>query len=111
MLFVLEYDGNARLAAVHKGKVIKSETKPIAEWALSLAGLDLDAVWEHIIVTIGDVTIAEGKTLDEQLAENDQREKLLRQIEKLEKQARNEKQPRRKWELAEEMRKIKRDMN
>jgi hypothetical protein len=74
--------------------------------------LTLDRIRELIektidIVLIGGVTIAEGNTLDEQIAADEERAKTLRRIEQLEKKARTEKQPRRKWELAEEVKKLK----
>ena len=91
MLFVLEHDNTAQLAVYRAGKVIQSEGKPLDEWALSLSGLNLDAVWDNIVAQIGCVKIAEDRTLDEQLVADEEREKLLRQIERLEKQARSEK--------------------
>ena len=104
MLFALEHEGNVRLAVCHSGKIIQSDWKPTDEWEIKLSGLNLDAVWEHVIIQIGGVELGEGKSLDEQLASDAEQEKLMRQIERLEKQARKEKQPRRKWELVEEMR-------
>jgi hypothetical protein len=107
MLFVLEHDGSARLAVFRAGKVLESDARPLDDWKISLDGLSLDSVWENIIVLIGNVTITDGNTLDEQIAADEQRNKILRRIEQLEKQARAEKQPRRKWELAEEARLLK----
>jgi hypothetical protein len=107
MLFVLEYDGKARLAVCRAGRVIQSDWKPLDEWTLNLTGLNLDSVWENIIVQIGGIMIAEGNTLDEQIAADEERAKLLRRIERLERQARSEKQPRRKWELAEGAKKLR----
>jgi len=107
MLFVLEHEGMARLAACRAGKVVQSGSKPLDEWNIHLTGLNLEAVWENIITQIGDVEITEGKTLDQQLAADEERGKLLKKIERLEKQARSEKQPRRKWELVEEVQKLK----
>jgi hypothetical protein len=107
LLFVLEHDGAARLAVFRAGKAFESGEKPLDDWNISLAGLNLDRVWENIIVQIGGITIAEGRTLDEQIAADEERAKTLRRIEQLEKQARAEKQPRRKWELAEEAKRLK----
>ena len=107
MLFVLEHEGSARLAVCRAGKVVQSDSKPLDEWDIRLAGLNLEAVWENLIVQIGGLEIAEGKTLDEQLTDDAGREKLLKKIERLEKQARSEKQPRRKWELAEEVARLR----
>jgi hypothetical protein len=107
MLFVLEYNDTARLAVCRAGRVIQSELKPLDEWKIKLTGLNLDAAWENIITQIGGVEITDGRSLDEQLAADDEREKLQQRIERLEKQARNEKQPRRKWELVEEVRRLR----
>jgi len=109
MLFVLEHDGMARLAVCRAGMVVQSDWMPLDEWDIRLTGLSLDTVWESIITQIGNVEIAEGKTLDEQLAADEEQKKLLRKIEQLEKQARSEKQPRRKWELVEEVKALKRN--
>ena len=110
MLFVLEHDGSARLAVFRAGKVLESSEKPLRDWHISLTGLNLDSAWENIIVQIGGVTIAEGHTLDEQITADEQRAKTLHHIEQLEKQAQAEKQPRRKWELAEEAKRLKSQM-
>jgi hypothetical protein len=107
MLFILEHEGIARLAVCRAGKVIQSDWKPLDGWDIRLKGLSLDVVWENLIVQVGGVEIAEGKTLDEQLTYDEAQKKLLRKIEQLEKLARSEKQPRRKWELIQEMEKLK----
>jgi len=107
MLFVLEYNDMARLAVYRAGKVLQSEWKPLNEWNVKLTGLNLDAVWETVISQIGGLKIAEGSTLDEQIIAAEERARLLQRIERLEKQARSEKQPRRKWELAEEVRRLR----
>lgn len=110
MLFVLQYGDNARLAAYRAEKVLVSEEKPTDEWQLSLNGLDLGVVWENIIAKIGRIDLAGGKDLDATIAENDRREKLTNQIAALGKKARDEKQPRRKWEYAEEIKRLKMEL-
>jgi hypothetical protein len=107
MLFVLENNGMARLAVFRAGKVLESGEKPLNDWNISLTGLNLNSVWENIIIQVGGVTIAEGSTLDDQIVADAERSKALRRIEQLEKQAWTERQPRRKWELAEEAKKLK----
>ncbi|MDD4238051.1 MAG: hypothetical protein PHT62_05795 [Desulfotomaculaceae bacterium] len=61
------------------------------------------AIWENIIAEVGGIDLTGGKDLDVTIAEKDRREKLHKQIAVLEKKAMNERQPRRKWELAEEV--------
>ncbi|GHU60816.1 hypothetical protein FACS189445_1240 [Spirochaetia bacterium] len=110
MLFVLEHDNLARLAVFRAGMVLESGEKPLDEWEIKLSGLNLNSVWDNIIIQIGGVTVAEGNTLDEQIAADEERAKVNRHIEQLEKQARSEKQSRRKWELAEEVKRMKEGM-
>ncbi len=107
MLFVLMYGDAARLAAYRADKVLVSESKHLAEWKLPLTGLDLEAVWENAIAQIGGIDIEGGKDLDVTIREADRQEKLQKQIATLEKKAMTERQPRKKWELAEEIRRLK----
>jgi len=110
MLFVLQHGDKARLAAYRANKVLISDKKPLADWNLSLSGLDLEAIWDNATAKIGGIDISDGKDLDETIVESDRRNKLMKKIETLEKKAMTEKQPRRKWELAEEVWKLKQDL-
>lgn len=110
MLLVLEYENKAKVAIYHT-KLMTSEWKPIEEYNLTLSGLNLDAVWQNIVVQIGQVEIEQGKSLDEQIAIDNLRSKLINEIDKLEKKARSEKQPKKKFELASEVRKLKKKLN
>jgi hypothetical protein len=57
MLFVLEHDGAARLAAFRAGRRLNPARSP-GEWRISLVGLNLDSAWEKIIVQTFGVTTA-----------------------------------------------------
>ena len=87
--------------------MLVSENKPLKDWVLPLTGLDLEDIWENAIAQIGGIDISDGKDLDATIVESDRRDKLAKRIEALEKRAMGEKQPRRKWELSEEVRKLK----
>jgi len=110
MLLVLEYENKAKLAIYHT-KLMTSEWKPIEEYNLTLSGLNLDAVWQNIVVQIGQVEIEQGKTLDEQIATDELRNKLINEIDKLDKKARTEKQPKKKFELAAQVKKLKKQLD
>lgn len=107
MLFVLQSGENARLAVYHAGRVLMSESIPLTDWKLNLSGLDLEAVWENAIAQIGGIDLTGGNALNAAIAENDRREKLTKQITALEKKAMTERQARKKWELAEEIWRLK----
>ena len=98
MLFVLECGDEAKLAIYHN-KVMSTDWSAKENLSVSLRGLNLDAVWQNVIVQIGEIQIEQGKTLDEQIAINEKRAKLQKEINKLEKLARAEKQPKRKFKL------------
>lgn len=98
ILFALQYEGQTQLVVYHT-KLIKSDWKPTDETTICLAGLNLDTVWENIIKAIGEIQVQEGKTLTEQIQDDEQRAKLKKQIEELERKCRIEKQPRKRMEL------------
>ncbi|MCR5783539.1 MAG: DUF4391 domain-containing protein [Clostridia bacterium] len=106
MLFVLEYGKEARLS-VFRGKVISTPWRQTDDITVTLKGLDLDEVWQNIIVQIGDIEIRSGNSLDEQIAIDEKRAKLQKEIDKLEKIARAEKQPKKKIELLMQINKLK----
>jgi hypothetical protein len=110
MLFVLQSGDSVRLAVYRADKVLMSESKPLADWKLNFTGLDLEAVWENAVAQIGGIDLTSGKDLDAAIAEADRKEKLTKQIAALEKKAMSERQPRRKWEMAEELKRLKAEM-
>lgn len=97
LLFILSYGGTVSYAVHYSGITYTNEVAP------RFLGNDLDAVWENLVVQVGNIAMLEGNTLDQQLAYDAERKKLLRRIEQLERQARSEKQPRRKFDLVQEV--------
>ena len=108
MVFALRYEDSIQLAINHT-KLICSDWMAAADATLTLTGLNLDRVWENIAICIGDIEVEDGRTLEEQIQVDDVKAKILKQIDMLETKARNEKQPRKKLEYFEEIRKLKKD--
>lgn len=106
MVFALQYDNRTQFAVFYT-KLFTSVWQPTEEAVLSLSGLNLDTVWENIVKGIVQIEVAEGHTLTEQIAVDDQRAKLLAQIATLERKMANEKQPRRKRECFEQIKNLK----
>jgi hypothetical protein len=77
---------------------------------IPLTGLTLDDVWENIVAAIGGLDTQSEESIEEQIIHREQREKLLRQIEALEKRARTEKQTRKKYELHQQIMKLKKEL-
>ena len=106
ILFVLEYENESRLA-IYYTKVMQTAWIPTEEQKVELKGLNLDTVWENIVIAVGGLNIEKGNTLDEQIEINEKKQKLEKEIAKLEKQARAEKQPKKKFELVQAEKKLK----
>lgn len=119
ILFVLSCGNNMQAwtgykEAVESGKAAFKVNRyyhtywmPEGELTLEIDGLNLNAVWDNFIIQVGDVELEQGNSLDEQIAIDERKEKLIKEIDKLEKQARNEKQPKKKFELAQRIRKLR----
>ena len=109
ILFSLQYEDETQLAVYHT-KLIKSDWKSTADIEIRLSGLNLDTVWENIIKDIGEIHVREGKTLTEQIQEDERLRVLKRQIDELERKCRTEKQPRKRLELYNRMQELKKNI-
>lgn len=109
IVYLLRYDDEDCMAVYHDKLFISVWTRRIA--SLQITGLNLDAVWENIVSSIGQFTVEEGKSLSEQIKIDEERMKLMHQIESLERQMRSTAQPRRQRELYAEIKKLKGGLN
>ena len=108
MVFALHYDEEIQFAIYHT-KLITSEWQLITHNSslITLQGLNLDNVWDNIVKQIGHIEVQEGNTLTEQIKADEEHTKLIAQIKMLERKMANEKQPRRKREYFEQIKKLK----
>ena len=108
IIFVLEFEDNIQLATYHT-KLIHTEWLPKEEPSITLKGFNFDTVWENIIIAIGSIEVQQGNTLDEQIDIDDKKAKLELEIARIEKQARAEKQPQKKFELVQKINRLRKD--
>jgi len=106
MVFALAYQERVRLAVVHE-KLFATDWEPLADALLPLMGFDMDKVWENIVMAIGHFEVMEGVTMEEQIAIDGEKLKKIKAIESLEKKLRVEKQPRKKYELYQQLCELK----
>ena len=120
ILFLLEYDGKFQAVLGYKeaagsGKAaFKVDRYYHTDWLaeedlpLHLEGLTIDAVYENLIRQIagGSLIGSESTTLKESVEQQKQRERLEKQIAALEAKIKKERQPKRKFELVGELRKL-----
>ncbi|PDP68592.1 DUF4391 domain-containing protein [Prevotella intermedia] len=90
MLFVLCYEHQAQLAIIHEGlHTISWRAKD--EVFIPLSGLNFDAVWEQLVATIGNISLNNEQTLGERIQKKQEQERLLKEIEQLERKMDKEK--------------------
>ena len=109
IVFALEYDEDVQFCIFHT-RLQQSEWKHVSDAEIPLTGLTLDEVWENIVAVIGGLDAQAEESIEEQIIHREQREKLLRQIEALEKRARTEKQTRKKYELHQQILTLKEEL-
>ena len=110
ILFVLHFEEKAQLA-IHHTKLICSTWQQCDTLNIPLTGLDLDAVWENIVATIGSITVQEGNTLTEQIKSDEQKSKLQKQIQLLQQKLNKEKQYNKQIEINAEIKRLKKQLN
>lgn len=125
IVYLLRYGDEVRVA-VYYTRLFLTTWQHAEGMSLQLNGLNLANIWENIVrdiaqlppvgtslcdvSNVGDkphIQDATGISLQEQIADHEQRAKLERQIVTLERQMFATKQPRRKRELFEQLQKLK----
>ncbi len=109
LIFALQFEEQTQFCIFHT-RLQQSVWMPTAEATITLQGLSLDDVWNNIVATIGGLDAQAEESIEEQIIQREQQEKLLRQIESLEKQCRTEKQTRKKYELHQQLIKLKEEL-
>ena len=106
IIYALQYEGQTQLCVFHT-RLQQSDWRDTESTDIPLTGLSLDEVWENIVAVIGSLDAQSEESIEEQILNREQQEKLFRQIEILEKRARTEKQTRKKYELHQQIMKLK----
>lgn len=109
IIFALQFEELTQLCVFHT-RLQQSNWVSTEETTIPLNGLSLDDVWANIVATIGGLDTQSEESIEEQIINREQREKLLHQIEALEKRCRTEKQTRKKYELHQEIMKLKKEL-
>ena len=106
IIYFLRFEDEAMLAVYHS-KLFTAPWQSLDSATVALSGLNLDAVWQSLVSSIGQFAVEQENSLSEQIKADEQRAKIERQIATLERQMYATKQPRRKRELFLELQKLK----
>lgn len=109
ILFVLEYEDKFRLG-VNYTKLLFSDWCDSDNFTIDLVGLSMDDVWDNVVVQVGNLNIGNGLSLEEQIVLDDRKQRLEKQIVSLEKQARSERQPKKKLELVKKIKLLEKEI-
>lgn len=77
---------------------------------VKLSGLDLDTVWENLVTQISGIVVTDEHSLDEQIVIEQEKVKLLKQIEELDRKARKETQAKKKFEMFQRLKKYQKKL-
>lgn len=110
VIYLLRFENEVMLAVYHS-KLFTAPWQPIDSATFALSGLNLDAIWQSLVSSIGQFSVEQENSLTEQIKIDTERVQIEKHIAALEKQMYASKQPRRKRELYAEITKLKRDLN
>lgn len=98
LLIVLKYADEVQFAT-YQTRLLHSEWMEADNACVKLLGLDLDAVWENLVTKVSGIVVTDEHSLDEQIVIEQEKVKLLKQIEELDRKARKETQAKKKFEM------------
>ncbi|MEE0879075.1 MAG: DUF4391 domain-containing protein [Treponemataceae bacterium] len=110
LVFALQYEEEIQLA-VFCEKIFTTSWIHETKAKLELKGLNFDEIWENIIKQIEGGEWDSNLSLSENIELKEKKEKLQKEIDKLEKLARKEIQPKKKFELVNKKRKLEEELN
>lgn len=118
ILFVLEYNEKYQVWIGYKevssgdnafkvNKYYHTDWLSEQDLQIKIDGLDMDSIYANLVRQIGGIENSNDSSLGEQIADKEYREKLEKEIAKLEKLARTEKQPKKKFDLVQQIKILK----
>lgn len=90
MLFTLRHESEVQLAIVHEG-FHAGRWSAQDKVKIPLEGLNFDTIWTHIVAYVGDIELDQEQTLEQQIQNKQEKERILKEIEQLERRIDKEK--------------------
>lgn len=106
MLFVLRHEQQSQLAIVHEGWHA-AQWGATDEVCIPISGLSFDAVWVHLVTTIGRITAQSEQTLEERIQKKRERERLLKEVKLLEQRMAKERALSKQMQLYDQIKRLK----
>ena len=113
LIFMFVYDDERQLA-VYYSKLYRTDWMEANKLSLTLAGNTLDEIWDDLVRQIAISSEAvlqrQDRTIDEQLKDQDEIDRLSKLIKKTETAAWKEQQPKKRFELYTRLQEYKRQL-
>lgn len=110
LIFLIKYQEETQLSLYYK-KLYKSDWMSIQDVTLDVRGLNLDSIWSSFVEQIAvrqDIKIThENIDVSKILEQQEKVLKLQKEVDKLEKASRNERQPKKRFELYTKLQELK----
>lgn len=116
ILFLLNYQDTVKAGIFYVSSIDNSVRYYDTEWKseneldISICGINMDTVYENFVLQIVGISKDFSMSLDEQLCKREQKQKLEKEIARLERQARNEKQPKKKFDIVQQIKKMRKEL-
>ena len=112
LVFLLTYEDQQQLA-LYSSKLYKTSWMPAEEMKLEARGQNIPAIWEGFVEQIAlteEKPAAAPMSIEERLRRQEQTAKLRKDMEKLEAKTRKEIQPKKKFELYQQVQALKKQL-
>ena len=109
IIFILNNENKIALA-IYQDKLFKTKFDKKENFTLKIEGLNLDRIWENFVLSISGYQLKNENNLKEQIDIETKKEKLIKEIEVLEKQVRKEIQTKKAFELHKKIRNLKNEL-
>lgn len=109
LLIALKYEDQYQLC-INETKLFKNQWSDEKDINLEIAGTNLEEVWVNLVAQIGNIDIQEGKTLQEQIEINNEKQKLEKLIQSTEKKAQRESQSKKKLQYYQQIREYEKQL-
>lgn len=111
LLFVLINPQEQAKLAIFEQELFQTAWQEKEEINVPLEGIDIDQIWQNLVLFIGGFSLENENTLAQQIALNAQRQTLLSKINLLENKRNKERQPKKKLTLHKEIQELKAELH
>jgi hypothetical protein len=109
IIFLLTNEDKFSLA-IYQSKLFKTKFNNLESFSLKIEGLNLDKIWENFVLFISGYQLTNENDLNAQIDIETKKEKLRKEIETLERQARKEIQVKKAFELHKKIKFLKNEL-